>query len=599
MIHRHLTPVIRIIVTYLIVSGLWIFSSDQVAAGLITDSLWLTKIQTYKGWFFVAASAALLFVLIYREQIGRRQAEEALQLSQASFNQLFDQNPIPMWVYDQHSLHFLAVNDAAVQKYGYTQAEFLLMKITDIRPEEEPRAVYENLANAPPGLRASGQWRHRTHAGRTIIAQVASHTLDFSGKLAVLVVAEDITYSKHVESAFQSAEQRRIAAENLLRLDESRFEALYNLSQMIDIPLRGISDYALSEAVQLTGSARGTLAYRVSIDNRFECFVFSPGRPTQQLLVDLADPQSVEKHRLWSALLRKKKPMLINNLADYQEQVDRPPLEFVRELIIPIQDNGQVVAIANVQDKKSDYSDADLRQLNLLMDGVWKISERHQMLDRLRESQSRLEVAIEQLQQSNDDLTLAYDATIEGWSRAMELRDRDTQGHTRRVTQLTTHLAQIIGIDEDQIVHIRRGALLHDIGKMGIPDPILLKPGPLTEDEWEIMRMHPNYAYEMLSTIPYLHPAIDIPYYHHERWDGKGYPHGLQGEKIPLSARIFTVVDIWDALRSDRPYRNAWPLGKVVEYIQDQSGRRLDPQVVEVFLEHIHEFSEYVPDILE
>lgn len=187
------------------------------------------------------------------------------------------------------------------------------------------------------------------------------------------------------------------------------------------------------------------------------------------------------------------------------------------------------------------------------------------------------------LQRSNLELIRAYDSTIEGWSRALDLRDKETEGHTQRVTELTLKLAQEMGVSEQEIVHMRRGALLHDIGKMGVPDNILLKAAPLTPDEWEIMRKHPEFAYEMLFQIAYLRPALDIPYCHHEKWDGTGYPRGLKGEQIPLAARIFAVVDVWDALTSDRPYRPAWSKQAALEYINGQSGKHFDPEVVQVF----------------
>ena len=189
----------------------------------------------------------------------------------------------------------------------------------------------------------------------------------------------------------------------------------------------------------------------------------------------------------------------------------------------------------------------------------------------------------ENLQRTNQELSLAYDTTLEGWGKALELRDKETQGHTRRVTNLTVELARQMGISEPDLTHIRRGTLLHDIGKMGVPDHILHKPGPLTPEELAEMRMHPQYAYDLLSPIPYLRPALDIAYYHHEWWDGSGYPHKLKGEAIPLSARIFAVVDVWDALLSDRPYRAAWDEAKVMEYITGLSGKQFDPYVVEAF----------------
>ncbi len=193
-------------------------------------------------------------------------------------------------------------------------------------------------------------------------------------------------------------------------------------------------------------------------------------------------------------------------------------------------------------------------------------------------------VLFDDLQRANVSLTAAYDATIEGWSRALDLRDKETEGHTIRVTEMTVRLARAMALSEEEIVHLRRGALLHDIGKMGIPDSILLKPGQLTDEEWVIMRRHPVYAYELLFPIAYLRPALDIPHCHHEKWDGTGYPRGLRMEQIPISARIFAVVDVWDALRSDRPYRAAWPEERVRLYIREQAHTYFDPKVVEVFL---------------
>ncbi len=194
------------------------------------------------------------------------------------------------------------------------------------------------------------------------------------------------------------------------------------------------------------------------------------------------------------------------------------------------------------------------------------------------------------LQQSHLELSRTYDITLEGWSRALSLRDMETEGHTQRVTEMTLQLARAMNVNEEELIHIRRGAILHDIGKIGIPDSILLKPGPLTHEEWAIMRMHPVYAYELLSPITVLQPALDIPYCHHEKWDGAGYPRGLTGEQIPLAARLFAIVDVWDALRSDRPYRPRWPEEKVREHLRASAGAHFDPQVASVFLEGMQAF---------
>jgi len=193
------------------------------------------------------------------------------------------------------------------------------------------------------------------------------------------------------------------------------------------------------------------------------------------------------------------------------------------------------------------------------------------------------------LQQSNLELSQAYDATIEGWSAALDLRDRETEGHTQRVTEMTIRLAERMGVSRQDLVHVRRGSLLHDIGKMGIPDRILLKPEALTDEERAIMYMHPLYAYQMLNHINYLAPALDVPLCHHEKWDGTGYPRGLKGEEIPLVARIFCIADVYDALTSDRPYRASWSKQKTLEHIRELSGTHFEPRVVEAFLNMVSE----------
>ena len=193
------------------------------------------------------------------------------------------------------------------------------------------------------------------------------------------------------------------------------------------------------------------------------------------------------------------------------------------------------------------------------------------------------------LQRTQRDLYHAYDVTLDSLARALELRDRETEGHTRRVAGLAVALGERIGLQGDDLVDLRRGAQLHDIGKMGIPDGILLKPQSLTSEEWVIMRKHTEYALDVLGPIDYLKNALDIPHYHHEKWDGSGYPNGLEGEAIPLAARVFAIVDVWDALTSDRPYRKAWPKARVIDYMRQQSGKHFDPRVLAAFLQMVKE----------
>jgi HD-GYP domain-containing protein (c-di-GMP phosphodiesterase class II) len=194
---------------------------------------------------------------------------------------------------------------------------------------------------------------------------------------------------------------------------------------------------------------------------------------------------------------------------------------------------------------------------------------------------------IRNLERTIIELNMAYDATIEAWTSALDLRDKESPGHTQRVTEMTVRLAKIIGISAEKIPSVHRGALLHDIGKLGIPDSVLHKTSSLSNQEWVLVRRHPQIAYDMLSSIVFLFSAVDIPHYHHEKWDGTGYADGLKGEQIPLTARIFTVVDVYESLTSDRLYRKAWPEEKALEYLHEQAGKHFDPKIVDIFLKEL------------
>jgi putative nucleotidyltransferase with HDIG domain len=276
----------------------------------------------------------------------------------------------------------------------------------------------------------------------------------------------------------------------------------------------------------------------------------------------------------------ERRPVYIPNLLESQEWPERGHLlaneGFISCYVMPLLSKGQIKGVMEV------FSHSEM-----LLDQEWQ--------DFLESISGQAAIAIDNatlfddLQRSNVELKLAYDATIEGWSRALDLRDRETEGHTKRVTEMTERLAQTVNVSDADLVHIRRGALLHDIGKMGVPDYILLKTGKLNEEEWVIMRKHPQYAYDMLAPITYLRPALDIPYCHHERWDGAGYPRGLKGEQIPLAARIFAVVDVWDATTAGRIYHPPWPKNEALKYIYSLSGKQFDPMVVECFIEAFHD----------
>lgn len=226
----------------------------------------------------------------------------------------------------------------------------------------------------------------------------------------------------------------------------------------------------------------------------------------------------------------------------------------------------------------------ELSELRLRVRTMQRINRYRRLIEERERAAAQERLLTEQARQAAQAIADAYDQTLIGWSRALDLRDKETEGHSQRVAQLTLAVAQALNIPPEEQINMWRGAMLHDIGKIGVPDAILHKPGPLTEEEWEIMRRHTTYAYELLYPIAYLRPALDIPYCHHEKWDGTGYPRGLRGEQIPLAARIFALVDVWDALTNDRPYRKAWSREQAWQYIQDQKGKHFDPQLVDLFL---------------
>jgi HD-GYP domain-containing protein (c-di-GMP phosphodiesterase class II) len=269
----------------------------------------------------------------------------------------------------------------------------------------------------------------------------------------------------------------------------------------------------------------------------------------------------------------------ISDLRKDRMEFDRSPLfiqeNFVTYWGVPLMAKGRVLGVLEMFNRSPIKPDKDLQNFLVMVAGQAAIAIDSAMM-------------FSELQRSNVELSLAYDATIEGLSRALDLRDKETKEHTFRVTDITVKLATRLGIKQSDLIHIRRGAILHDIGKVAIPDQILFKPGPLAKEEWEIMRRHPDIAVELLSPVNYLEPALEIPHWHHEKWDGSGYPDGLSREDIPFAARLFAVADVYDALTSNRPYRSAWPKWDAVEYIEAQSGSHFDPRVVPEFLDLIN-----------
>jgi putative nucleotidyltransferase with HDIG domain len=343
----------------------------------------------------------------------------------------------------------------------------------------------------------------------------------------------------------------------------------FNSSLHLDIVLNKVID----EVIKSIHAERGF----VMLKNGNGQFRFRAARGMNRQTID--DPNFQISRSIVEQVIKQGYPVLTSDAQSdsrFQDQQSVVALGLRSILCVPLKSEKEgVIGIIYVD--------------NRLQSGIFTKMD----LDLLHAIASNAAIAIKNASLF-EDLENAYEETLLGWSKAVELRDQDTEDHTLRVAKLTVHLADYLGINNEELIHIRRGAMMHDIGKLGIPDGILLKADRLTPAEMDIMKLHTIYAYDMIYPIKHLRPAIEIPYCHHERWDGTGYPRGLKSEEIPIAARIFAVVDVWDALRSNRPYRTEWSKQKVVEYLQEHANSHFDPDIVALFLKMIAENPELV-----
>jgi PAS domain S-box-containing protein/putative nucleotidyltransferase with HDIG domain len=496
----------------------------------------------------------------------RKQAEEVLREKERLLSEAQRIGHIGSWSYDiltdtlQFSDEMYRLVDTSPQDFQHSKAGFLSVIYASDRPMvakwmEDIRAGRQVKELDFHLFRRNGELRYLQSRG-AVLFDSAGNPARFIG------TAQDVSERKLAEIQIHQ-QIRRLTA--LAKIDQAIIST-FNLGSMMETVLPQV-------VAQLQVDAADVLL--LPPDSEMLDYVAGQGFRTQ-----VAETAQVPiSNSLAGRAVKERRLIKIENL---QEQYGNSRLSdrlagegFVSYFGVPLIADGKVKGVLEVFHRTPLYPYAE-----------W--------VDFLNALAGQVALAIENaslfanLEQFNRGLSQAYDTTIEGWSRALDLRDKETEGHTLRVTELTLTLAHKFSFTDTQMLYIRWGALLHDIGKMGIPDSILLKPDKLSEEEWAIMRKHPQYAYDLLQPIAFLTPALDIPYCHHEKWDGTGYPRGLKGEEIPLQARIFAVVDVWDALCSDRPYRPRWPEEKVHEYICTLSGTYFDPQVVDIFMRFLN-----------
>ena len=491
--------------------------------------------------------------LLASEQVAEAAAEETQEQLRASeeWFRLITENARDMISLVSQEGRFLYVSPSYETALGHAREALLTMRPADlVHPDDLPRVADWRSPGPFP-------FRMRRADGIWLWLEGSTYPVTWQGEACLVGIARDITVRKQAEE--RSIRQLgRLAA---LRTIDMAIAASFDLRVTLSIVLDQVTSHlgvdaaavlVLNPDLQIlehkagrgfrgSGLGREVLRLDESLSSR-------PVLERRLVVVpDLADEPLLSRHWLIEEegfVTYYGQPLLIKgDVKGILEVFHRSPLNLSQELL--------------------DFMDTLAQQTAGALDNA---------------------TLFEGLQRSNLDLALAYDATIEGWSRALDLRDKETEGHSQRVTEMTLRLAERSGMRREGLIHVRRGALLHDIGKMGVPDAILLKPGPLTEEEWTVMRYHPRYAFELLRPIAYLRSALDIPYSHHEKWDGTGYPRSLTGEQIPLAARLFAVVDVWDALLSDRPYRPAWSAERVEAHIRSLAGSHFDSAVAHTFL---------------
>lgn len=489
-------------------------------------------------------------VAYVRDITERKKSENAILESETKFKALAQTTAAGIFIHLDSQ--FLYVNPMWCEITGYSEEELLktsLWKIINHDEGDRVRQKYADLVREETGM-VRFETNFFTKMGEKKWLELTAGFIDYEGQKASIGTAIDITHRKHREHDLEVVAKISDALRTDLTREDVRTTILAEIMDLLPIDGAIISTLEnredLPNLVRASGCWESANNHKLHVNEGLSGFIVSAGKPYINFSAS-RDPYFAF-------------PDLINNMVTLAG--------------VPLVTKGETIGSLIIGSSRV-LSENELRLLKTIGDLAASAIHRSDLY--------------EQTSIQAHELKQAYDATLEGWAHALELRDKETQGHSTRITKMTTDLAIRMGFENEALENIRRGALLHDIGKMGVPDTILLKPGRLNEEEWAIMQKHPTYAYEMLAELPYFKETLDIPYCHHEWWDGSGYPRGLKGTEIPLSARIFAIVDAWDALVSDRPYRKAWSKESTLQHIVDQAGTHFDEEVVKCFVEMMRE----------
>ncbi len=502
---------------------------------------------------------------LHEEAAARVEAREALLEGQRLNDAIVENLPGIFFMLDREGT-FFRLNRSVTDDLGYSGSEVMAAGPELLLPTEEPSVLRRWMSAVFEQGEASGELTITAKDGRQVPYFVRATRVTLGGNDYLAGIGIDRSEIDEVQARVQilNVELRdRLERITALREIDRAMTGNMDLDATLNVVMQQVMQRLQVDAVSilLYRSASQTLRYGAS-----RGFKGAALRRTDLRLGEgLAGRVALEREAL-TLSGRDEFMRAFEGASSLQGE------SFQSYMAVPLISKGQLQGVLELFDHQPLDPDDDWKDFLVAL-----ATQAALAIDAAR--------MFDDLDRSNQELRLAYETTIEGWARALDLKDSATVGHSRRVTDLTVRLARRMGMSEEELVHVRRGALLHDIGKMGVPDHILSKPGPLSDEEQQVMRQHATFAHEFLAPIPFLRPALEIPYCHHERFDGTGYPLGLAGDQIPLAARLFSVVDVFDALTSDRPYRPAWSSERTLEYIASEAGKRFDPAVVEEFME--------------